>query len=832
MASSVCKNFFLTITKELVKQDKDRMEQANGYSVQMFNEYVGMFGIGATAPGYITLGQAWAYGDVTNVGKPEDTSDGGAYGGVEFTSRPDSLSFYVKRTHAQEPPKEGAFNKEERATVVFYTWTGSSTSKVMTGMSNAPVEMDMVDREKDILGKIKDGVSGDAKLIASNEYYIEGEVEDWTRHSFAVRYESDENPEKMNLIFSASDYFDRSALGTGNTLSVDDVRLIYNARLKSLKINGEMVANFDDAVFSYQLPAVDGDVKVEAEAFGKDAKVEVTNESNVYTVKVTDDTAKGEKTNSYTVVLKGVKTAIVLPETAPSLTYGDELEGLGFTSNSTMPFIYSISDENVLKQGEDGKLRAVGTGEVIVTAAQEGNDDFTPAVSEQFTVTVAKAPVTVSLTPDSWCWRGVNVSSYNMDSGKCSYDFTFDGLKWDDAEKSSEEIFTVLPTVSATAPTDTELPGSTRVVTFKNGEAANYDITYAEEVKINVVKNEVGAYVRYGNGTLSTAYSGENYRTLKVAEGQDEYYFTVEYTGTVYDDAEQLKQVAAPTVVCTVNKEAKIGDIFPVSLEMPEALFDNFDFVNIVPEEAKVVIAANPNIKVSVPEVVTYGDEFQLLSNESGITSYGFKNMPSAVLSVSSRGLATAKGAGEAEFVVTTNVNTTDGVEYGITTTRVKFDVAKAPLVLTAQDVEMTTDDALPESFEIAYEGFVGKDNIDNVFETAPVAEAEVPAVLVKGEYPIKVTVSEAPANYEVKVVDGVLTVTGGDGVNAVVSDNGKVSYAGGNLYVPCGGTVEVYALTGALVGRYNGTVIPVSLKANAMYIVKTLQGAYRVWVK
>ncbi len=28
----------------------------------------------------------------------------------------------------------------------------------------------MVDREKDILGKITEGVTGDAKLVASNEY--------------------------------------------------------------------------------------------------------------------------------------------------------------------------------------------------------------------------------------------------------------------------------------------------------------------------------------------------------------------------------------------------------------------------------------------------------------------------------------------------------------------------------------------------------------------------------------------------------------------------------------------------------------------------------------
>ena len=54
MASSVCKNFIITITEELVAPDTDRMEEVNGHSVKMWNNYVGMFGIGATAPGYIT----------------------------------------------------------------------------------------------------------------------------------------------------------------------------------------------------------------------------------------------------------------------------------------------------------------------------------------------------------------------------------------------------------------------------------------------------------------------------------------------------------------------------------------------------------------------------------------------------------------------------------------------------------------------------------------------------------------------------------------------------------------------------------------------------------
>lgn len=37
MASSVCKNFIITITEELVAPDTDRMEEVNGHSVKMWN---------------------------------------------------------------------------------------------------------------------------------------------------------------------------------------------------------------------------------------------------------------------------------------------------------------------------------------------------------------------------------------------------------------------------------------------------------------------------------------------------------------------------------------------------------------------------------------------------------------------------------------------------------------------------------------------------------------------------------------------------------------------------------------------------------------------------
>ena len=836
MASNVYKFFLTSVKGELVKPDKDRTEDANGHSVVMTNEFVGSFGIGATAPGYITLGKSWAYGDIEATLNPEleDTSDGGAYGGVEFTSRPDSLVFWVKRTHVAEAPNKGPFNPDEKASVLFYSWTGSTTSKVTTGLSTDKIEVDMVDREKDILGMVTEGVTGDAKLVAFNEYYIEENIEIWTRQSVAIDYKSDGNPEKMNIIFSASDYFNRSELGTGNALYVDDVQLVYNSRLKSLVVDGKEVNGFSDGVFDYQLPADLQGKDIVATAFGKDATVETVTEGNVTTITVKDETAMGEKVNTYTLMFKGVSAEIQLPAEIPALTYGDEVDGLGFISNNTKDALaYSFSKEGVLEVGEDGKVRAVGAGEVVVTASQPGSDDFTPAESEPMTLTVAKAPLNVSLADDAWTWRGIAVSTSNMDKGKCHYIFVYDGWKWNDAEKGASEVLSKLPTVSASAPKDAEAVGSERAAKLSGGAAENYDLKFAEDAKFKVVKNKVGVYVKYGSNTLSTAYDDEKYRTVNAAVGQEEYIFTTGYSDVVYDDEDVLAALATqPEVVCNVNKDAVVGDEFPVSVKLPEKVsFDNFELVSIVPDVAKLVMAESPGITVTVPETVTYGDEFTLVTNEHGIT-YNSTVLTSGVVSMTTKGVVTAKKAGKAELVVTTTPKTVDGVDYGATTTRVAFDIQKAALTIKASDVEVNLDGDLPETYELVYEGFVNKDKAETVFTDMPVATVNLPEPLTAGTYPIKVSVSEEPENYVVTTVDGTLTVKDGSSVAGVSSKNDKVTYANGNLYVPCGGRVEIYALTGTLVGRYEGAVIPVALRTNTLYIVKTQKGAFRLWVK
>ena len=325
MASNVYKYFLMAVKVPLVFQDVDyNAASDNLFSVRMENLFAGAFGIGANAPGYITLGTSWAYGDISNVGDPEkDTSDGGSYGGVQFKFRPDALSLWVKRTHGTEKPNE-------KASVIFYSWKGQTTSRVKTGLSNAPVEIDMVDREKDVLGMIQDGVtkSDDFELISKSENYIEGNISEWTQFTYPIDYVSDGTPEKINVILSSSDYFNRAELGKDNKFWVDDVKFIYYSRLASITLNGESVTlkegQYDytlNKVLDFSEEDIAEAVKYTLEGKSQSANVSVSVEAEkaVVTVVVSNVDADIDGKESHTYTFKYQK-----PEVEPVI---EEYEG-------------------------------------------------------------------------------------------------------------------------------------------------------------------------------------------------------------------------------------------------------------------------------------------------------------------------------------------------------------------------------------------------------------------------------------------------------------------------------------------------------------------------
>ena len=251
------------------------------------------------APGYFTLGTPW--NTALNTGK--SNKDGGSFGGIKFTYKPDALEFYYKRSIKKT---------NIRSSVLAYLWNG--TVKQNNVPVNTPVDAskivkyDMPNRDifilrKDDLIATCEGdkvIDNPTHLIASLEEYTTETTEAWTKKTYEFKYNDTykaETPEFINVIFAASDYFNSSNVTDGVSLSIDDVKLIYYKHLKSLTIGGTTPSTFvgDDTQNNTNEVNIDASDKyykeglISATAAGAGAKVNETYNSgtHVCTLKVT-----------------------------------------------------------------------------------------------------------------------------------------------------------------------------------------------------------------------------------------------------------------------------------------------------------------------------------------------------------------------------------------------------------------------------------------------------------------------------------------------------------------------------------------------------------------
>lgn len=228
---------------------------ADGYngsaSVKVINKYVELGFIKQYVPGYITLGTTWSTskGTLTITDK-----DGGTFGGYEFTYTPDAVTFVYK---AEVHP----------ASVIVYMWKGTYKQNNVPGevkLSGSPATTTMTDRDRQILKEAypevwTSSLKGDnptefGTLIACNKARP-AVVADWTGYTLSLTYKSTDAPEKINVIFSAGDYFTQpGSEDKENTISVDDVKLLYYSRLKTLSVNGTEVS-LKNGEYVYDLSA-------------------------------------------------------------------------------------------------------------------------------------------------------------------------------------------------------------------------------------------------------------------------------------------------------------------------------------------------------------------------------------------------------------------------------------------------------------------------------------------------------------------------------------------------------------------------------------------------
>lgn len=305
-----------------------------------------------TAPGYITLGTAWATAEtrMTSV----RNADGGVFGGIAFTYHPDAVRLTYKCDRSAG---------EENMSVVAYLWKGTWTqvdvpSNTAIGAFSWGIatKVTMTDRNNNILGKetLTGGAvthTDDAELIASVEYYSNAAVSTWTTQEFPLEYKSSATPEKLNIIISSNGLFDdRSTIKANNSVTVDDVELVYWHALSALSYEGATLS-FDENTTSYDLSSVAYDeTKLSYTVKGRAATATESYDeaSRVLTIRIEGEDF-ASNANSFTEYT--IQFGEPGPEVVSSKTYSEDL-------------YVTIAGETANKQVADVLVETLGNGNI------------------------------------------------------------------------------------------------------------------------------------------------------------------------------------------------------------------------------------------------------------------------------------------------------------------------------------------------------------------------------------------------------------------------------------------------------------------------------------
>lgn len=298
-------------------------------------------------PAYLTLGTSWATNTLNWSTFSPENKDGGVFGGMEFTGRPDAVAFDYKL----EAPADGTLQK---ATALVYAWKGTWTQADVPAnntMQGEPVKVTMTDRDRNILGMDTDqggavSHSDDAELIAKGLKYIETAAADWTAYELPIEYLSTSVPAKINIVLSANDYFNSTDITSGNSLTVDNVRFVFYSRLKSLSVAGTPVEGFDSDILEYTingpLPEME-ELGFELMSERADIEASVDEAAKVITLTVTNqdgEDADGLTAHNYRL------TFVEAPRFGGTVYEGNVVIDLGAPSEPIPAKVHIITDEN------------------------------------------------------------------------------------------------------------------------------------------------------------------------------------------------------------------------------------------------------------------------------------------------------------------------------------------------------------------------------------------------------------------------------------------------------------------------------------------------------
>lgn len=213
----------------------------NGGSCLMVQDQeVGAAGITETGPGYFSLGQPWTY--IESLTKVSQAT-AGTSGGIDWKYRPDTMAVWIRRT--------GSNVTREDFHLLYYSWIGNSQGNSYKGKNGSCTSVSKTNEESDIRLSTDGnecGTATKASQVSEGWVYEKKEYANWTLVKVPIFYMDNRAPEKMNILFSASNYPNfraNSGLYAGNSLYVDDIQLIYSSKIQKLLIDGQVWNGFD-----------------------------------------------------------------------------------------------------------------------------------------------------------------------------------------------------------------------------------------------------------------------------------------------------------------------------------------------------------------------------------------------------------------------------------------------------------------------------------------------------------------------------------------------------------------------------------------------------------
>ena len=212
-----------------------------GYCAYVVDRAIGIpkLNLGATGPGYMSLGIPWQYLKGLNL----NSATAGTEGGIPWKYRPDTMAVWIKRV--------GPDTDKEDFHLLFYSWSGTAKSSNYKNKAGGCTTTERINEESDIRSATDGnecGIDQPAKQVAEGWYRARAKYDEWTLIKVPVLYKSDAKPTMCNVIFSAGNYpafRANDGLYDGNALYVDDVELIYSSRIDKLTVNGKEWKGFN-----------------------------------------------------------------------------------------------------------------------------------------------------------------------------------------------------------------------------------------------------------------------------------------------------------------------------------------------------------------------------------------------------------------------------------------------------------------------------------------------------------------------------------------------------------------------------------------------------------